>query len=317
MQEFVDFSKELAAASGEIIMRYFRSDFTVESKDDDSPVTIADRKAEEIMREMIMKEFPAHGIIGEEFGVHNESAEYQWVLDPIDGTKSFVSGTFLFGTLIGLMKDGQPIVGSIHHPLTSHLLIGAGDEARLNDELVRVRETAHLRDAVMVYSDFIDVGRYQNGIAFQQLMGKTRFNRTWGDCHGYFLLATGYADIMLDPIMHLWDIVALVPVIKGAGGVITSWNGGPPLIGQRHHRQQQGAAPPGVADADRLSIQPPTEFTTEYTEGAPCHIKRQTETASSPHPASGCCRSCRPFADPPDRPRLGRFLPASRVPPVG
>ena len=231
MQEFVDFSKELAAASGEIIMRYFRSDFTVESKDDDSPVTIADRKAEEIMREMIMKEFPAHGIIGEEFGVHNESAEYQWVLDPIDGTKSFVSGTFLFGTLIGLMKDGQPIVGSIHHPLTSHLLIGTGDEARLNDELVRVRETAHLRDAVMVYSDFIDVGRYQNGIAFQQLMGKTRFNRTWGDCHGYFLLATGYADIMLDPIMHLWDIVALVPVIKGAGGVITSWNGGPPLSG--------------------------------------------------------------------------------------
>ena len=231
MQEFVDFSKRLAAASGEIIMRYFRSEFTVDTKADDSPVTIADRKAEEIMREMIMKEFPTHGIIGEEFGNYNESAEYQWVLDPIDGTKSFVSGTFLFGTLIGLMKDGQPIVGSIHHPLTSHLLIGAGGEARLNDQPVRVRDTAQLRDAVMVYSDFIDVGKYQNGIAFQQLMGKTRYNRTWGDCHGYFLVATGYADIMLDPIMHLWDIVALVPVIEGAGGVITSWNGGPPLSG--------------------------------------------------------------------------------------
>ena len=231
MREFVDFSKELSRASGDVIMRYFRSDFTVETKADESPVTIADQQAEEIMREMIMKEFPEHGIIGEEFGNHKESAEYQWVLDPIDGTKSFVSGTFLFGTLIGLMKDGQPIVGTIHHPVTDHLLIGAGEETRLNDELVRVRGTRHLRDAVMCYTDFIHVGQYQNGIAFQQLMGRTNYNRTWGDCHGYFLLATGYVDIMLDPIMHLWDIVALVPVIEGAGGKITSWNGGPPLSG--------------------------------------------------------------------------------------
>ncbi len=231
MREFVDFSKELARASGEVIMRYFRSDLAVETKTDQSPVTIADKQAEEIMRELIMKEYPEHGIIGEEFGNHNESAEYQWVLDPIDGTKSFVSGTFLFGTLIGLMQNGEPIVGSINHPVTRHLLIGTGDQARLNDELVQVRPTENLRDAVLVYTDFIDVGKYQNGIAFQQLMGKTRFNRTWGDCHGYFLLATGYADVMLDPIMHLWDIVALIPIIEGAGGKITSWNGGAPLSG--------------------------------------------------------------------------------------
>ena len=231
MQEFIDFSKALARASGDIIMRYFRSDIAVEAKADESPVTIADQQAEEIMREMIMREYPEHGIIGEEFGTHNESAEYQWVLDPIDGTKSFVSGTFLFGTLIGLMKDGQPIVGAIHHPVTNHLLIGDGDEARLNDEPVRVRDTRHLRDAVMCYTDFIHVGQYQNGIAFQQLMGRTSYNRTWGDCHGYFLLATGYIDIMLDPIMHLWDTVALVPIVEGAGGTITAWNGGPPLSG--------------------------------------------------------------------------------------
>ena len=231
MREFVDFSKELARASGEVIMRYFRSGVAVETKVDESPVTIADQQAEEIMREMIMKEFPGHGIIGEEFGVHNDGAEYQWVLDPIDGTKSFVSGTFLFGTLIGLMKDSQPIVGAIHHPVTSHLLIGNGAEARLNGEPVRVRPTRNLRDAVLCCTDFIDVGKHQNGIAFQQLMGKTNYNRTWGDCHGYFLLATGSVDIMLDPIMHLWDIVALIPVIEGAGGKITSWNGGPPLGG--------------------------------------------------------------------------------------
>ena len=231
MQEFVDFSKELAQASGGVIKRYFRSGVAVETKDDDSPVTIADRQAEEVMREMIMKAYPDHGIIGEEFGNYNEEAEYQWVLDPIDGTKSFVSGTFLFGTLIGLMKAGQPIVGAIHHPVTSHLLVGDGKTAELNGEPVKVSAKRELRDAVLCYTDFIDIGKYQNGIAFQQLMGKTRFNRTWGDCHGYFLVATGYADIMLDPIMHLWDIVALIPVIEGAGGKITSWNGGPPLSG--------------------------------------------------------------------------------------
>ena len=231
MQDFVDFSEELARASGDIIMRYFRSGVSVETKADESPVTIADRQAEETMREMIMRAYPDHGIIGEEFGVHNEGAEYQWVLDPIDGTKSFISGTFLFGTLIGLMKDGQPIVGTINHPVTSHMLIGAGGVTRLNGEVARVSATSELRDAVLCYTDFIHVGQYQNGIAFQQLMGMTSFNRTWGDCHGYFLVATGTADVMLDPIMNLWDIVALIPVIEGAGGKITSWNGGPPLSG--------------------------------------------------------------------------------------
>ncbi|MCY4146167.1 MAG: histidinol-phosphatase [Chloroflexi bacterium] len=231
MQEFVDFAAHLARASGELIMRYFRSDIAVESKADRSPVTIADRRAEECMRELIMKQYPDHGIIGEEFGAHNAEAEYQWVLDPIDGTKSFISGTFLFGTLIGLLRAGQPLVGAIHHPVTSHLLVGDGAEARLNGELARARDTQELGEAVLCYTDFIDVGKHQNGIAFQQLLGKTRFNRSWGDCHGYFLVATGYADIMVDPIMNLWDIVALVPIIKGAGGAITAWNGGEPLSG--------------------------------------------------------------------------------------
>jgi histidinol phosphatase-like enzyme (inositol monophosphatase family) len=231
MQEFVDFTKQLAKASGDIINSYFRTDINIETKSDDSPVTIADKKAEEAMREMIMKAFPEHGIIGEEFGNHNEDAEYQWVLDPIDGTKSFITGTFLFGTLIGLMKDRQPILGAIHHSVTSHLLIGANRETRLNDNLVKVRPNDKLENATLLSTDMADIGKYQNGIAFQQLMARTQLNRTWGDCHGYFLVATGYADIMVDPIMSLWDIVALVPVIEGAGGTITDWNGGAPLDG--------------------------------------------------------------------------------------
>ena len=231
MQDYLDFARQLAQASGEVIMRYFRSGVAVETKADQSPVTIADQQAEEIMREMIMRDFPAHGILGEEFGEHNPGAEYQWVLDPIDGTKSFVSGTFLFGTLIGLLHKGQPIIGAIHHPATAHLLVGDGENAWLNDAPVRVSQTARLDEAVLCYTDYLDVGKYQDGGAFEKLMGLTKFNRTWGDCHGYFLVATGYADIMLDPIMHLWDIVALVPVIRGAGGVITSWTGGHPLDG--------------------------------------------------------------------------------------
>lgn len=232
MQEFVDFTKQLAKASGDIINQYFRTGINIEKKDDDSPVTIADKKAEEIMREMIMKEFPEHGIVGEEFGNHNEDAEYQWVLDPIDGTKSFISGTFLFGTLIGLMKNREPILGAIHHSVLSQLLIGANDETRLNGDTVKVRNTEKLRQATLLYTDFVDVGKYQNGIAFQHLLGRTNFNRTWGDCHGYFLVATGYADIMLDPIMNLWDIVALIPIIEGAGGKITDWRGNSPLDGE-------------------------------------------------------------------------------------
>ena len=231
MQEFVDFARQLAYASGDVIMPYFRSGIAVESKADQSPVTIADKRGEEVMREMIIREYPAHGILGEEFGEHNPGAEYQWVLDPIDGTKSFVSGTFLFGTLIGLLHKGQPIVGAIHHPATAHLLLGDGKEARINGQPARVRQTSQLGEAVLCYTDYLDAGKHQDGAAFLRLMRATKYDRSWGDCHGYFLVATGYADIMVDPVMHLWDIVALVPVIRGAGGVITSWTGGDPLQG--------------------------------------------------------------------------------------
>jgi histidinol-phosphatase len=231
MQEFIDFTKQLAKASGDIINSYFRTNVNIETKSDNSPVTIADKKAEEIMREMIMKAFPEHGIIGEEFGNYNEEAEYQWALDPVDGTKTFITGSFLFGTLIGLMKDRQPILGAIHHSVTSHLLIGTGTETRLNGDIVKVRPNDELLKATLLYTDPLDVGRYQNGVAFQQLMGRTQINRSWGDCHGYFLVATGYADIMLDPILSLWDLVALIPIIEGAGGTITDWKGNPPLDG--------------------------------------------------------------------------------------
>jgi myo-inositol-1(or 4)-monophosphatase len=228
-QPFVDFTKELAQASGDIITRYFRAGVDVDHKSDDSPVTIADRESEQIMRGMIQQRFPEHGIIGEEFEHHQPDAPYQWVLDPIDGTKSFISGTFLFGTLIALLHENQPLVGAIHHPVNQQLLIGTGDETRLNDEIVRVRDCQRIEHASVLCSYVCEVAEYRDMDAFNELICRAKLFRTWGDCHGYFLVGTGYADVMLDPVMNFWDVAALVPIIQGAGGRITNWHGGDPL----------------------------------------------------------------------------------------
>lgn len=139
MDGLMEFARQLAQASGEIIRRYYRSDYTVETKSDDSPVTVADREAEEVMRELIGRKFPDHGVFGEEYGKHLPNAAYQWVLDPIDGTKNFVAGGYLFGTLIALLRDGQPIVGVINQPILGDLLIGNRAGAWLNDRPVHVR----------------------------------------------------------------------------------------------------------------------------------------------------------------------------------
>lgn len=225
MKELKEFCKVLADESAKIINNYFRNDYSVETKDDQSPVTIADKKAEEVMRELIMKSYPEHGIIGEEFGKHNENAEYTWILDPIDGTKSFILGTPLFGTLIALTKDDKPILGVINHSVLNQYLIGDNDTAVLNGEEVKVRECKDVEDAVLITSDHKLVSDYQDGKKFDELVSKVNIYRGFGDCYGYYLLATGYADIMVDPIMSIWDITAVIPVIEGAGGKITNWHG--------------------------------------------------------------------------------------------
>ncbi len=217
--------------SGKIIKQYFRTDVTIDSKSDLSPVTIADKKSEEVMREEIQKQFPDHGIIGEEFGNYNANAEYVWVLDPIDGTKSFISGALTFGTLIALLKNGKPILGVINQPIINELLIGDNIEARLNGVKVNVRNCDNVSKAVLLTTDHFNIGKYQNQQKFDELAKKVKTYRNWGDCYGYYLLATGYADIMIDPIMSVWDSMALIPIIKGAGGVITDYQGNDPVKG--------------------------------------------------------------------------------------
>jgi histidinol-phosphatase len=225
------FAKHISDLSGNIIKNYFRTKVSVDSKKDASPVTIADKKAEELMREEIMKEFPEHGIIGEEFESYNENAEYKWILDPIDGTVSFICGAISFGTLIGLFKNGEPVLGVINHPVLNEFLIGDNSSAELNGEKVRVKNCQNLSDAVLLITDYPNIEKYQDLNKFHQLVKKVKYIRGWGDCYGYYLVATGYADIKIDPIMNLWDTAALIPIINGAGGRITDYHGGDPITG--------------------------------------------------------------------------------------
>jgi myo-inositol-1(or 4)-monophosphatase len=234
MQEFLEykaFTKHLAELSGDVIKKYFRTKASVDIKNDNSPVTIADKKAEEAMRELIMKEYPAHGIIGEEFGEHQPNADYKWVLDPIDGTKSFICGTVNFGTLIALLKNGEPILGVFNQPILNEYLIGDNFSAKLNGSVVQMRDCEKLSDAVLLTTDYLNIEKYQDISKFNQLIRKVHFFRGWGDCYGYYLLATGFADIMIDPIMSFWDIAAIVPIINGAGGIITDYHGNDPMKG--------------------------------------------------------------------------------------
>lgn len=227
------FMTELARDSGEFIRPLFRQPgVMVETKADASPVTIADRGAEELIRERIAKRFPDHGIIGEEFGAEREIAEFVWVLDPVDGTHAFVTGVPLWGTLIALLHQGQPVLGCIHQPVLDQLMLGDGRETLLNGRAVRCRPTRRLADATLLTSDPLSPARFQPRSRYDELQSRVRLVRTWADCYGYLLVASGWADICVDPIMNPWDIAAVVPIIRGAGGTITDWRGGPPYPAQ-------------------------------------------------------------------------------------
>lgn len=230
LEPYRAFLLELAQSSGEFIRPYFAAaGLTVETKADETPVTAADRGAEALMRQMIQQRFPDHGVIGEEYGEDRPDAEFVWVLDPIDGTKAFASGCPLFGTLIALQHQGRPVLGAIHQPVLGQLLVGDGATATMNGRPVRTRSCPSVEAATLLCTDLLSVPQYQHGPAFEALARRARLVRTWGDCYGYLLVASGWADIMCDPVMNPWDIAALVPVVRGAGGVITDWQGREPV----------------------------------------------------------------------------------------
>jgi histidinol phosphatase-like enzyme (inositol monophosphatase family) len=228
---FKEFIFLLAQESARIILQYYRKEISISTKSDDSPVTIADKMAEEKMRELIIKKFPEHGILGEELGSYHPDAEYQWILDPIDGTRSFICGTPLFGTLIALLKNGKPVLGAMNFPVLGQFFLGDNLQTLLNDKMVQMRKIRHLSEAVLLTTDIQNIEKYQDITRFQNLVEQVQLFRTWGDCFGYSLLAAGFADIMVDPVMSAWDIMALIPIIKGAGGEITDYQGNDPAKG--------------------------------------------------------------------------------------
>ncbi len=226
------FMNELLASSGEIISHYFqKGSYRIEQKSNNTPVTMADQESEQIMRELIEKRYPDHGIIGEEYGTKNPDAEYVWVLDPIDGTIAFIHGVPLFVTLIALLKNGQPILGAINQPIAGLKCEGDNHQAWLNDEPVRMRTPGALSETTLLSTDIIKVGKLHNKRGFDDLLGKVKLFRTWGDGFGYLLLASGRADIMVDAQMAPWDILPVIPVVRGAGATITTFKGDDPVTG--------------------------------------------------------------------------------------
>jgi len=236
--DFTSFVDKLAAVSGETIMPFFRSALTVENKKAGGfdPVTAADRAAEEAMRSLIRKAFPEHGILGEEYGSERSDAEYVWVLDPIDGTKSFISGMVAWGTLIGLMRFGEPVYGMMHQPFTRERFSGDSGAALYRgptgNRSLNVRACTGLDDALLFTTSPL-LMQEADRARFRKVEDKVKLSRYGGDCYAYCMLAAGQIDLIIETELKPHDVVPLIPIILGAGGIITTWENGPAQAGGR------------------------------------------------------------------------------------
>ena len=226
LSELKAFAGTLADTAREIVAGYHALEYTeIETKPDGSPVTVADKECERRLREMIHAAFPSHGIIGEEFGNENTDAEFVWSLDPIDGTKSFVSRVPLYGILFGLLHEGKPCLGIIDQPMTRERIIGDGMTTEYNGRRVYVSETPSVNKALLLTTDLIDCETEHPHENWNTLLHRARLFRTWGDCYAYMMIASGRADIMADPVLSPWDLYPLLPILEGAGSKVTDWNG--------------------------------------------------------------------------------------------
>ena len=238
--DFAAFVDELAGVSGETILPFFRTALSVEDKGRPGgfdPVTAADHAAETAMRALIRRHFPDHGIIGEEFGAERADAEYVWVLDPIDGTKSFISGMPAWGTLIALTRFGEPVFGMMHQPFIARALQRRRRRGALPRPGRRARAAgAPLREPggrrAVHHQPAADERRRPRGLR-AAVEEAVRLSRYGGDCYAYCMLAAGHVDLVIETELKPYDVLALVPIIAGAGGIITTWENGPPHAGGR------------------------------------------------------------------------------------
>lgn len=228
--DFFAFAETLADAAAELVRPYFQRPIEVEAKAGDSPVTIADRAVETLLRDMVATAYPDHGVIGEEFSDTNADAEYVWVFDPIDGTRSFIIGVPLFTTLISLVRNGAPVLGVIDQPVINDRWVGGiGYPSTFNGAPVRVRDCGDLALAQLCTSN----GAYfkgEEGAAFERLRGAVRWANQGADAYGFGLIASGLIDLGFEADLGPHDYCALVPIIEAAGGIITDWNGAPLTI---------------------------------------------------------------------------------------
>ena len=227
LDSYLALAAALADAAGAAIRPYFRTPLAVDEKADLSPVTAADRAAERAMRELIAARFPAHGIVGEEYGSERADAEFVWVLDPIDGTKSFISGVPLFGTLIALAQRGRPILGVIDQPISGERWIGAaGRQTTHNGRAARCRACPGLA-AATVFATTPAMFEGADAEAFARVAGGAKLVRYGADCYAYGLVALGFVDVVIEASLKPYDFGAMLPIVEGAGGIATDWNGAP------------------------------------------------------------------------------------------
>ena len=228
--DFTAFIGRLATSSGETILPFFRTSLSIDNKStsDFDPVTEADRAAEAVMRRLIKANFPQHGIVGEEFGNEREDAEYVWVLDPIDGTRAFICGMPIWGTLIGLTRHGRPVYGMMSQPFSRERFSGDGNVARYEGpggrRVLRVRSCAGLSEAVLSTTHPGVMGPDERQ-RYERLERRAKLSRYGGDCYAYAMLAAGHIDLVVEAGLKPYDIVALIPIVEGAGGIVTSWSG--------------------------------------------------------------------------------------------
>jgi len=221
MDEFISFANILADESAKVIMEYFRQTLTIENKDDDTPVTIADKKSELKIRELINKSYPSHGILAEEFDNTNLDSEYIWVIDPIDGTRSFIAGHKDFGTLIALLYKKKPILGIINCPAHNERWIGIENQiTTLNGKKIKTSQKKSIEDCYTITTGlYLEDEIFRN--AFENIIKKSKDYILRGDCYMYGMLSSGLVDIVFEDTLKAHDYMALVPVIQGAGGIIS------------------------------------------------------------------------------------------------
>lgn len=247
LQDLLAVAVEASRLGGERTLRYFNTGVKVETKADNTPVTRADRESEEVIRNCIQKSFPGHAIVGEEGGSTAGDSRFRWIIDPIDGTKTFIHGVPLYGVLIGVEVDGRASVGVINLPALNEIITAAdGLGCQWNGQTARVSGVSRLEEATLLVS--CTTMAMERSDAYEKLVARTKLHRSWGDCYGYALVATGRAEVIIDPVMFPWDCAPMLPILREAGGEFTTW------AGEATIRGKDAVATNGVLHAEVLSV---------------------------------------------------------------